>query len=131
MEIPGLRENGYVILNADDKDSMGCGFQANTISVGIYNEAADCLATNIIEKAGGVEFDASFRGKATHINLSVHGIHNVYDAMMAFVVGKLKGIPEKKICNSLHSFSNTGIRQNIVRLGGVLIYADCYNASLR
>ncbi len=127
----GLRENGFVILNADDIDSMDAGFQANILTVGIDYDAADCLATNIQEKPGGLEFDASFQGKTTHINLSVHGIHNVYNAMMAFVVGKLKGVPEKDILKGLRGFRNVGIRQNVVRIGGVLVYADCYNASLR
>ena len=126
----GLRENGYVILNADDQDSMEAGFNANILTVGINNQAADCLATGIQEKAGGIAFDVSFQGKTTHIKLSVHGTHNVYNAMMAFLVGKLKGVPEKKILKGLRSFRNSGIRQNIVKLGNVLIYADCYNASL-
>jgi len=125
----GLREDGLVILNADDKDSMSAGFRADLLTVGINNPSADCLATNIREKAGGIEFDVSFREAITHVKLSVHGVHNVYNAMMAFVVGKLKGIPEKEIIKGLNSFKNTGIRQNVVHLGNVTVYADCYNAS--
>lgn len=126
----GLKENGYVILNADDADSLNAGFKGNIITVGIQNTAADYLAVNISEKAGGVEFDLLHEKRTTHIRLSVKGEHNVYNAMMAFVVGKLKGVRESSILKGLLGFSNAGIRQNIVKLGGTLVYADCYNASL-
>ncbi len=125
----GMDENGVVIINRDDKDSVAAHFDRKIISVGIDDPTADCLAKNIREGRKGVAFDLCYAGETEHICLSVHGKHNVYNAMMAYVVGKLKGISTAHIKKGLHSYRNAGIRQNICRLGNTLLYADCYNAS--
>lgn len=125
----GMDENGVVIINRDDKDSVAAHFDRKIISVGIDDPTADCLAKNIREGRKGVAFDLCYAGETEHICLSVHGKHNVYNAMMAYVVGKLKGISTAHIKKGLHSYRNAGIRQNICRLGNTLLYIDCYNAS--
>ena len=125
----GMDENGIVIINGDNPNSINACFDAQIIRVGIYNRDCECTAADIRERRRGVEFDLSYGGETEHIRLSVHGEHNVYNAMMAFVVGKLKGISTADIRKGLSSYHNSGIRQNICQLGNTLIYADCYNAS--
>ena len=125
----GMDENGIVIINRDDRDSVAASFDKNVVSVGIYDSTADCVARNIKEGETGVEFDVVYAGETEHIRLSIHGEHNVYNAMMAYVVGKLEGIGTANIKKGLLSYRNSGIRQNVCSLGDTLIYADCYNAS--
>lgn len=125
----GMDETGVVIINGDDPSSVDARFNAKIITVGIYNEAADCRATNIRDTRHGTEFDLSYQGKTAHVRLSLFGEHNVYNAMMAFVVGTLNGLKTESILQGLAAYRNSGIRQNICRLGQTLVYADCYNAS--
>ena len=125
----GMDENGVLILNGDDENSLHAGFDARTLLVAIRNEKADCRAMNIDSGPEGTEFDVCFRGETVHVRLSAYGEHNVYDAMMAYVVGKLKGVSTEKILAGLKSYRNSGIRQNVCRVGGETVYADCYNAS--
>ena len=49
--------------------------------------------------------------------------------MTAFVVGTLQGIRKQSILNGLKQFRNVGFRQNIIRIGNTVVYADYYNAS--
>ncbi len=127
----GMGEDGVVIFNADDPDSRQIVFDRKTISVGIADYSADCVAYNITDTRKGTSFDLRFQDQVTHIDLFVFGTHNVYNAMMAFIVGALQGVDRKTIAKALRSYRNVGFRQNILRFGGVVVYADCYNASAK
>ena len=123
-----MPEDSTLILNADDPGSAEIKARTKCIRVGIHSEA-DCRARNIRSTSRGTEFDLSYEGRTEHIRLSVFGEHNIYNAMMAWVAGRYKGIAPEKIRRALRRFQNTGIRQNICRLGKEMVYADCYNAS--
>jgi len=127
----GMEENSVIILNADDEDSLRAGFNAKIISVGIYNKTADYIATNIVTTKEKTEFDVISNNEKVHIIIKTHGEHNIYNAMMAFIVGKLEGLSVSNIKKGLLNYNNTGVRQNICQVGNVLLYADCYNSSLR
>ena len=127
----GIDKDSIVIINADDEECMQVGFDGNTISIGINNTSADCVSYNITNTRRGTEFDLRYLNDSVHVKLSVFGIHNVYNAMMAYVVGVLQGVEKKAILKGLKKYHNVGIRQNIIRFGGVVVYADCYNASAK
>lgn len=127
----GMDENGIVILNADDTNSMKASFTNRVITVGINAAGADCTASNIISETNKTEFDVTCFGEKAHLAIPVFGTHNVYDAMMAFVAGRCSGIPVKTIRSGLMKYRPLGFRQNIYRTNGNTIYADCYNASAK
>lgn len=127
----GLKDNGIIVLNGDDETSGEIDFDRKVIKVGIYNKNVDCFAYNIGFKDGKTEFDITYLEEKEHIVLNVIGEHNVYNAMVAFVVGKLKGISNENIKKALLKYRNNGYRQNICSLCKTTVYADCYNASLR
>lgn len=125
----GMSENGTVIINADDSDSALIELDRPTVRVGIYDPSADCFAFNLCNTRKGTEFDIRFHDEITHMKLSVFGEHNVYNALMAFVAGILRGIDRKDVVEALRGYRNVGIRQNLLRIGKTVIYADFYNAS--
>ena len=125
----GMNADGVVVINADDPGSTGTAFHPNTIRVGIYSEDADCRATGIETSDKGTSFDLHYEGRTVRVRLRIPGEHNVYNAMMAYVVGRRKGIPEKRILAALRRFQSSGVRQNYCRWRGTLVYADCYNAN--
>ncbi|MBR6109446.1 MAG: hypothetical protein IKQ36_06885 [Clostridia bacterium] len=127
----GMDENGIVIINADDPNSRRATFNQKTISVGIHDTGADCVASNIRAAGDGIEFDVAYNGQNDHLSVTVSGTHNVYDAMMAYVAGRLYDIPARIIRKGLMKYRPLGFRQNTYRAGGMTIYADCYNASAK
>ena len=127
----GMDENGIVLINGDDPNSNKVEFKQKVIKVAINNKDADCLAENIDATDEYVEFDVVYGEEKTHLKINVGGVHNVYNAMMAYVAGRLHNIPANKIANGLESYRPLGFRQNIYTESGNTIYADCYNASAR
>ena len=127
----GMPEDGIVIINGDDPDSLRAEFNRRVIRVGIRDQSCECVARNIRTGPGGTRFDLCYDGRRIPIRLRVFGEHNVYNAMMAYLCGRLSGLKDRAIRRGLARFRNMGIRQNIVRVSGVTVYADCYNASLR
>lgn len=127
----GMDEDGVVLLNGDDKNSMRVKLKQRVITVAIHNKDADCTADNIISGDLDTEFDLTYGSERVHIKLPVSGIHNIYNAQMAYVAGRLNDIPSEKIVMGLLNYRPLGFRQNLYKLGKMTIYADCYNASAR
>ncbi len=63
------------------------------------------------------------------ITIPCLGIHNVYNALAAIAVATELGLNLSEIKAGLQKFKNTGMRQQILNVGGVTIINDCYNAS--
>ncbi len=129
--VEGVPENGHVILNADEPMlfAQKGKISQNLIFVSLKNPQADYRALNIREYEDSTEFDlVAGRRVVTNVRIPTIGIHNVYDATYAFVVGILLGMDDDEIKRGLMSFKNTGMRQNIYECGGVTIIEDCYNA---
>lgn len=127
----GMDEHGTVILNADDPNSRKVTFPQRTVRVGIQDRNADCVASNLEAAADHISFDIDYRGETAHLTVPVAGTHNVYDAMMAYVAGRISGIPSETIRRGLLHYKPLGFRQNLYRERGYTIYADCYNASAK
>ena len=127
----GMDENGTVILNADDPNSSKVSFRQKTIRVAIQDQTADCIAKNLVSDAEHIEFDLNYQGEQAHLRVPITGTHNAYNAMMAYVAGRISGIPIETIKKGLLKYRPLGFRQNMYRSSGNLIYADCYNASAR
>ena len=132
MEITtGLKNGGTLFLNGDEpllRDHHSERY--NTLYFGINNEECDYFANNIRHTPTGVVFDLRTPAKEyKNIQTSLLGIHNVYNAMVAFITGLKTRVPEAKIRSSLMSSSTIKMRQNIYALGGITIIEDCYNAS--
>lgn len=127
----GMDEDGIVLLNGDDKNSMKVTLKQQVITVAIHNKDADCTAENIVAGDLETEFDLVYGSERVHIKLPVSGTHNIYNAQMAYIAGRLNNIPSEKIAKGLLNYRPLGFRQNLYTVGKMTIYADCYNASAR
>lgn len=127
----GLRDGGLLLLNGDEPLLAGHESERyTTLYFGMKNEECDYFASNVRTTEGGIVFDmrtpdATFR----NIEVTVPGVHNVYNAMAAFSVGLRSEVSEADIREGLLAYSPVGMRQNIYMLGGITVIEDCYNAS--
>ena len=126
-----MSKDGTVIISADDPKSKAADFAQEVISVGINDQSADCIAADIVSDEKSVDFTVKFRGETARIHLNCPGTHNVYNAMFAFVVGKLNGMKNSDICRGLKKYRPMSVRQNTIRTPGKTIYVDCFNASAK
>ena len=126
--LEGMNGDGLVILNGDDRllYSLKGTLPVRTLYYGINNRDCDICAENVTTSAGGSEFCA----RGVKYRISVPGEHNVYNALAAILAGEALGIETALLQKGVSEFENCGMRQNIIKYGGITLIEDCYNASL-
>lgn len=127
--IDGIRPGGMLFLNGDDKLLETSEHGCKTMYFAIKNHNADCYADNIYEIDGRTYFDIVHEGKIYKASINVLGEYNILNAVCAFSVAKYFGMQATDILTGLKKFKTSGIRQNIIQVGGYRFFVDCYNAS--
>ncbi len=126
----GMREDGRIVLNGDDKLLWG---QRKMIPLkatyfGADNSECAVCGGNIRESAGLLEFDVTYGNLTFPVELALEGRHYVSDALAAVAVGMEMGVNPSKIQENLSQFQNMAGRQEIFEAKGCTIIKDCYNA---
>lgn len=131
--LKGMSPEAPVILNGDDRLLRAAAGETHNpvLLVGIDTPGCDLQAEHIVQKEDGISFAVSVQalGISVPIWLPVIGRHHVYDALFAFAAGSLLQIPFDRIARGLASYAPVGMRQRVVRAGGITVIEDCYNAS--
>jgi len=130
MITDGMREDGVLFLNGDDPLLWTAKPGAKTVFFAIHNHDADYYADNIYEDDGITYFDIVHGAHIVHAKVNVLGEYNVLNAICAYAVAKHFGMNDEEITRGLLGFKTTGIRQNLISVGGYRFFVDCYNASL-
>lgn len=114
---------GYVIANGDDENTVQTLADLNYISFGI-DPKNDIYPANISEDDRS--FDIICRGKRyCHVELSVYGRHNVYNALAAAAAAYVMGVDGKAVSAGLASFTGAGRRMEYKgKFNGADIYDD-------
>lgn len=125
--LTGLKENGIVILNGDDDKliTLRGNLKQKTIFIGIENESCDIVAKDIVQTADGIRFSILNH----QFFIPIFGIHNVYNALCAYVLGKIFDMSDEQIQKGYSSYKSDGIRQTIIKKDSYTIINDCYNAN--
>lgn len=130
--LDGMKEKAPLVVNGDDP--MLIKGTENIISrpvilYGINNENADCRAVDIVQTEESTSFKLLYKGVEYDVVLPVIGLHNVYNALAAFVCGVLAGVYPARCIEGLRGYVPDGHRQKIVKKYGMTFIEDCYNAS--
>lgn len=131
-----IRENGSLILNADDEDvlKLKSKSKVKTYTYGIKNDRADMLATNSnINYPGpsGISFKINNEGNVIPITINnVLGDQYIYPSMAALTAGKILGISPATSAESINKFVPAPGRMNLIKgKNKSIIIDDTYNAS--
>lgn len=118
-------------INADDEILQGIQFKRKTVTYSADNTDADYYAQNVRLDDARLTFEVVERstGRATPVELSTHGRHNVANAVAAFAVSLFLGVTPENAANGLAAYRAQGTRQNLTQLGSNRVLIDCYNAS--
>ena len=104
--------DGYAVVNGDDDNVRlaMAGYAGTLVTFGL-SEGCDYTAYNIEYVSGMASFDVYFRGEyAAHINLSVPGRHNVYNALAAFAAAMICGLDPDTVAEGLSHYLGAGRR---------------------
>lgn len=110
------------VVNADDINCKSV-FHSSTVTFGIEN-LATYMAKSIKFNGKGYTFTACAYGRRYgRINLSIIGRHNIYNALAAFAVADVLGVPFGAIKRALEDFSGVKRRNEYL---GELFKLPCY-----
>lgn len=125
------KEDGLAIVNYDDVILRNLEFKQRVISYSISDENATYYARDITLTENGTSFIivSNIDNSRVKVKLQVIGEHYVYNALVAFAIGRYMGLGISDIKNGLFKYRTTGMRGNLFTIGGYRIFADCYNAS--
>ncbi|WP_353685058.1 UDP-N-acetylmuramoyl-tripeptide--D-alanyl-D-alanine ligase [Thermodesulfovibrio sp. 3907-1M] len=136
--IEGVREGELEILpfvktvfaNGDDEFLMEGlkDFKGNILRFGLSNEC-DYRAENIKFYDEHVEFDFHADGVSFPVKSSLMGIHNVYNITGALAVATFFGVSKCMLQQAVESFSPVAMRGEIIKINGIEIFFDAYNAN--
>lgn len=104
--------DGYAVVNGDDDNVRlaMAGYAGTLVTFGL-SKGCDYTAYNIEYVSGMASFDVYFRGDySAHINLSVPGRHNVYNALAAFAAAMICGLDPDTVAEGLSHYLGAGRR---------------------
>ena len=129
--VEGIKEGGSLVYNGDEPLLWGKrNVLSNSISFGIINEEVDAFGKNIRTIGESTLFDMEYQGECvSDIEIPTVGKHNVYNALAAFITGRIAGLNDDEIRNGLKNYKPSGMRQKIYEKNGFTVIEDCYNAS--
>jgi len=126
--LEGLKKNGKLIIN-NDNDLLHEYYLSNNedymVTVGIENES-DYIAKDVEY----TELGSKFKVDKYEFNVNVPSTPFVYNALIAYAVGKELNISKEYIRQGIENFSLSKNRLEVtVNKKGVVIINDTYNAS--
>ncbi len=130
--LENFTKDNLLIANGDDEflSKAGALGEFKTVYYGIENPDNNVFAENIKNLgADGVAFTICDGEKRLEAKVLTPGIHNVYNALAAYCVGKAMGIEDKNITEGLKNCEMTKMRLEIEELSGMKIIKDYYNAA--
>ena len=128
--LEGMKKGSTLFVNGDnDKLATVENADYNIVKFGIENKNCEFLAEEIVEKDYSTDFVAVWNGNRQKVKIPTVGIHNVYDALVAFAVGIEYDIDPELIAKGLCDYTPSGMRQRVKDAKGITVIEDCYNAS--
>lgn len=120
-------ENGCVVANADDENTMSAlsGLNRKIVTFGLSGYA-DVYADNIEQKGAQTEFDIMHMGEFfAHVSLRVPGLHNVKNALAATAAAICLGLDATAVSYGLAGFTGAGRRFEFKgKFNGADVYDD-------
>ncbi len=121
------RENQWAVFNLDCPQTapLAKETKARVFTYGLKNQDADCQVRDLDLSTGRASFTVELKRKYSFevlasqpdsfsIELSVLGLHSVYNAMAAVLTALLQGIPAETITKALHDFRGVERRFELI-----------------
>lgn len=126
-----LKENGNIVLNGDDEKLASVqeyqGIQP--VFFGIHSGRSVYADEITPHGLKGISCKIHLQEDVFEVNIPVPGIHTVYNALAASVVGKIYGLSCEQIKKGIESLQTISGRFKILETEKFLIVDDCYNAN--
>ena len=119
-------ENGFVVADADDANTVDTlkGIDRRVVTFGV--DQGDVHAANLTWSNGYASFDIIAHNEHyTHADLSVPGLHNVRNALVAAAAALCLNVPGIAVAEGLKAFHGAGRRfEKKGEYNGAVVYDD-------
>lgn len=122
-----IKPGGCLVVNGDDGYLVSLGNSRNPKVITFGKKARNDFV--IKDEKPDEKGCYSFRVDDSLYSLNVRGLHNIYNAMPAIIIGKMMGMSADEISNGLMNFRNEKLRLDITDENEITIINDAYNAS--
>lgn len=127
--LDGMDDDGVLIINGDnDMLATVKNTKQKIITFGFENDT-DVYAYNIRVEEDCTLFNIKEDEKEYEVKLSLVGEKFIYNALAAWIIGKIYDVPAGDRIIALSNCEFTKMRMNIKRKDGITIIDDSYNAS--
>ncbi|MBM7647424.1 UDP-N-acetylmuramoyl-tripeptide--D-alanyl-D-alanine ligase [Bacillus ectoiniformans] len=119
--IHGMKQDGWLFINADDENSKLLsisGFQGEVITIGMKG-SADYYAKDILYTEDGMSFKVFLNGEYILFTVPIYGVHHIYNALFAIAVTHRLGCSPLEMQAGLDTFCDnysSYFRLNVHRL---------------
>jgi len=120
--------DAVVVISKDDDTLRNAAFSHRVITCSLQDPSADYYADQIRTELDGIHFMAHSAEGEYEVHLNLYGDYNAYNALFAMAVGRLAGISMPRIVELLATYYPSGMRQNLIRVGGYSLLVDVFNA---
>jgi UDP-N-acetylmuramoyl-tripeptide--D-alanyl-D-alanine ligase len=130
--VEALPKNGAAVLNGDDPFSNMIGPRSSA-PILYFGTGAHCdvRATNVrLNEQAQAAFDVATPWGNAEFQLSVHGAHQVSNALAASAAALWAGVPMESVAHSIAQVTPPPWRMNVeTHASGVVVINDAYNAN--
>lgn len=125
-------KDDILIINGDDECLSTIKEKPYKIIRISISGKGDYNAKDVVDLGeNGVEFKCNYKGTEHLFKLKVPGIHNVYNAMFAIVIGDLFDIDVEDVKRGILKFRPDQLRMNVIKMkNNAKIILDCYTSEL-
>lgn len=100
----------------------------NNINLFYVGENSSCKIDNIMQNNNEIIYEIIDNSKHKMKIYSLF-LHNIYNSLFAYRVGKIYGLTDEEIRKGLLKFKQEKLHEEYTELEGITIINDCYNAS--
>lgn len=129
--IENLPIDGVGVLNKDDIKQVNYKIknQCKIIWIGIENDTADFVATNIRLSSKGTEFDVNINGVKEHFETTLLGKHNIYNILASIALSIEFNVSIDKIKRAIKNLKPVEHRLELKKYGNINIIDDAFNSN--
>jgi UDP-N-acetylmuramoyl-tripeptide--D-alanyl-D-alanine ligase len=123
-----VRSGGLGVVNVDRREILAAlpsDPPFHLITVGTEKHAE----VRVLDRRGGLDGVSFTLDGRDRVEVSLPGVHHAVNAACAFVVSRWMGCPPAEIVDRLRSFSAREGRAKVIRLDGLTLVDDSYNAN--
>jgi UDP-N-acetylmuramoyl-tripeptide--D-alanyl-D-alanine ligase len=124
------KRDGFIFVNLDDDMVVNISRKVRRKLTYGFSGGADVEGEFIsLDSFARPEFMVRYDGREVRVKLRVPGRHLISHALSAFAVGLKFGIPLSRIKRALTSFRSFPGRMEVIKIKGITIINDSYNAN--